>query len=170
MTHIWTDDILDAITGWVEQAYPEEGCGLVLEESDGGYRVRECENLADQYHEMDPEQFPRTAEEFYVIDPMEFMDAEERGEEVRVVFHSHADLGDYFSDEDVAAATMPREDDEPYEEAHPGVDYLVVSVRDGAAGHATLYRFEFPDSDEPYEPVLEIEIDGGEYGKKRVSG
>jgi adenylyltransferase/sulfurtransferase len=164
MTDIWTDDILDDITSWVEQAYPEEGCGLVLEDEDGEMRVRECENLADQYHEMDPEQFPRTAEEFYVIDPMEFMNAEDRGEKVRVVFHSHADLGDYFSDEDVDAATMPRDEDEPYEEAHPGVDYMVVSVQDGEAEHATLYRFEEPEGNEPYESVLEIDVQDDGYG------
>ncbi|MFB6351391.1 MAG: Mov34/MPN/PAD-1 family protein [Bradymonadaceae bacterium] len=113
----------------------------------------------DEYHEMDPEAFPRTAREFYVIDPREFMKAEGRGEEVAVVFHSHADVGDYFSDEDVDAATLPREEGEPWEEAHPGVDYLVVSVRDGEADHATLFRFEEPESDEPYQPVLEMEID-----------
>ena len=159
MTDIWTDDILDEIVDWVESEYPNEGCGLVLKTGDGDHYVRECENLADQYHEMDPETFPRTARKFYVIDPMEFMKAEDRGEEVAVVFHSHADVGDYFSDEDVNAATMPRDsEEEPYEEAHPGVDYLVVSVRDGEADHATLFRFENPDSDEPYQSVREFEI------------
>jgi len=161
MADLWTQELIDEITNWVEQAYPEEGCGLVLEDEAGEFRVRECENLADQYHEMDPEQFPRTADEFYVIDPMEFMNAEDRGDEVRVVFHSHADLGDYFSDEDVDAATMPRDEGEPYEEAHPGVDYLVVSVQEGSAEHATLYRFEEPDSEEPYRAVLEIEVGEG---------
>lgn len=163
MSNMWTDELLDDIASWVEQAYPEEGCGLVLEDEDGEVYVRECENLADEYHEMDPGQFPRTAEEFYVIDPMEFMNAEDRGEEVRVVFHSHADLGDYFSDEDVDAATMPREDGEPYEEAHPNVDYLVVSVQDGDAEQATLHRFEEPESEKPYQPILEIEIEGDGY-------
>ena len=156
---MWSDENLDDIVGWVEDAYPEEGCGLILEDQEGDFRVLHCENLANQYHEMDPETYPRTAEKFYVINPMEFLKAEERGEEVKVVFHSHADVGDYFSDEDVAAATLPRDsDDAPWEEAHPGVDYLVVSVRDGEADHATLFEFDGANADEPYPAKLEIEI------------
>ena len=168
---LWCDANLDAIVEWVEGAYPEEGCGLILERAEGGYEVRTLENLANQYHEMDPETYPRTAREFYVINPMEFMKAEERGDRVAVVFHSHADVGDYFSDEDVAAATMPRNsEDEPYEEAHPGVDWLVVSVRDGEADHATLFEFDADDRDEPFPPVLEIAIDEDGYEISGVGG
>jgi proteasome lid subunit RPN8/RPN11 len=167
MTDIWTKDILDKVVAWLEAAYPVEGCGLILEK-DGKYRVLECENLADKYHEMDPEQFPRTAREFYIIDPMEFMRAEDRGERVAVVFHSHADVGDYFSDEDVNAATLPRDsDDEPLEPSHPGVDYLVVSTREDGADHATLFRFD--EEEEGFPAVLEIEIEDGEYSLQPVA-
>ncbi len=158
---LWTNERLDQIVAWLEEAYPVEGCGLIVEK-DGEYRVLECENLADKYHAMDPEQFPRTARKFYIIDPMEFVRAEDRGERVAVIFHSHADVGDYFSDEDVAAATLPRfDEDEPLEPSHPGVDYLVVSTRPDGADHATLFRF---DADaEGFPAVLEITIDDGEY-------
>jgi proteasome lid subunit RPN8/RPN11 len=135
-----TDSHLESIADWVEQAYPEEGCGLIVR-GDAGVEVRRCENLANQYHQLDPEQYPRTAEQFYVIDPMEFVRAERSGESIEIVFHSHADVGDYFSDEDVDAATLPSDDGEPLEEAHPGVLWLVVSVRDGTADHATLFEF-----------------------------
>ena len=166
-SELWTKEILDEVVGWVEEAYPVEGCGLILEK-DGEYRVLECENLADKYHEMDPEQFPRTAREFYIIDPMEFMRAEDRGERVAVIFHSHADVGDYFSDEDVNAATLPTDSaDEPLEPSHPGSDYLVVSTREDGADHATLFRF---DADEDGFPaVLEIEIDAGRYEINEVA-
>lgn len=157
---LWSQEILDEVVAWVEDAYPVEGCGLIVEK-DGQFRVIECENLADKYHQMDPEQFPRTARKFYIIDPREFMRAEDRGERVAVIFHSHADVGDYFSDEDVAAATMPGADDEPLEPSHPGVDYLVVSTRADGADHATLFRFD-ADAD-GFPAVLEIDIDDGEY-------
>lgn len=164
---LWSKDILDQVVAWVEEAYPVEGCGLIVEK-DGQYRVVECENLADKYHEMDPEQFPRTARHFYIIDPREFMRAEDRGERVAVVFHSHADVGDYFSDEDVAAATMPRDsDDEPLEPTHPGVDWLVVSTREDGADHATLFRFD-ADAD-GFPAVLEITVDEGEYDLEPVT-
>lgn len=169
MRNLFTDDRLDAIVSWLEDAYPEEGCGLVMrDEETDEYRVEKTENLANQYHEMDPENYPRTAEEFYVINPMEFVRAEDRGESVEVVFHSHVDTGDYFSEEDVRAATLPRDDDEPWEEAHPGSDYLVVSVRDGTARHGTLYRFDGADADEPFPAVLEIEIDENGYELERI--
>lgn len=157
----WSDELLDAIVDWMEKAYPVEGCGLVLEQ-DGERRFLETENLADKYHEMDPEEFPRTAREFYIIDPREFMRAEDRGERVAAIVHSHADVGDYFSEEDVNAATMPRDsDDDPLEPSHPGVDYLVVSTREDGADHATLFRFDADEQD--FLAVLEIAIDDGEY-------
>ena len=153
----WTDEILDQVVSWCEQAYPVEGCGLIVEEEGGGLRVIETENLADKYHELDPETYPRTAREFYIIDPREFMKVEDRGESIAVVFHSHADVGDYFSEEDVAAATMPREsEDEPLEPSHPGVDWLVVSTREDGADHATVFRFDEDEKDFP--AVLEIDI------------
>ncbi|MFB6264953.1 MAG: Mov34/MPN/PAD-1 family protein [Bradymonadaceae bacterium] len=150
---LWGETVLEALAGWVEEAYPDEGCGLIVSDGDV-YRVRGCENLADEYHEMDPETYPRTARKFFVIDPREFLRAEDRGESVEVIFHSHADKADYFSDEDVAAATLARDDErEPWEESHPGVDYLVVSVREGESTAATLFRFDDPHADHPFEPV-----------------
>lgn len=159
---LWSDENVREIIDWVEDAYPEEGCGLILTDAHGQHRVKCCENLANKYHAIDPETYPRTAEEFYMINPMEFRKAEDRGESVEVVFHSHADVGDYFSDEDVAAATMPQfDDDDALEPAHPGTDYLVVSVRDGVADHATLFRFNADT--ETFEDVLGIAIRGTEY-------
>ncbi|MFW5968551.1 MAG: Mov34/MPN/PAD-1 family protein [Persicimonas sp.] len=164
---LWSGEILGQVVDWVEQAYPVEGCGLILEK-EGEFRVLECENLADKYHEMDPEQFPRTAREFYVIDPMEFVRAERRGERVAVVFHSHADVGDYFSEEDVNAATLPRQsDDEPLEPSHPGVDYLVVSTREEGADHATLFRFD--PEEQAFPAVLEIDIVDGQFEVEEVN-
>ncbi len=136
------EELLRQAVTWVEKAYPCEGCGLVLE-ADGDLRFVECENLADKYHAVDPETYPRTSRDFYLIDPREFMKADERGERVAVIVHSHPDVGDYFSDEDVAAATMPRmSKEEPLEPVYPGTDYLVVSVRGGRTDGASLFRFD----------------------------
>lgn len=158
---ILSEENLDQIVAWLQKAYPMEGCGLILEK-DGRYRVLECENLADKYHTLDPEQFPRTAREFYIIDPMEFVRAEDRGERVWAIVHSHPDVGDYFSEEDIAAATLPRlEPDDPIEASHPGVDYLVVSTRESGADHATLFRFDEELGEFP--PVLKIAIEDGKY-------
>jgi hypothetical protein len=57
---------------------------------------------------------------------------------------------------------MPRFDPEdPIEPAHPGVDYLVVSVREGKADHATLFRFD--DATQTFAGVTKIAIDGDNY-------
>lgn len=136
---------LDEAVRWVAKAYPEEGCGLILQGAEG-FRFLACENLANKYNALDPETYPRTARTFYIINPIEFVRAEDRGEHVAVVVHSHADVGDYFSDEDVAGALLPKfDDDEPHEPSHPGTDYLVVSVREGGPDHASLFRFDAAD-------------------------
>lgn len=142
-TALWSTENLKQIVQWLEGAYPEEGCGLIHERSTGAFEVETCENLANKYHALDPETFPRTAKTFYMINPMAFSHSEREGGHVTVVFHSHCDVGDYFSDEDVAAATMPRfEPEDPLEPSHPNTDYLVVSVRDGVADRATLFAFD----------------------------
>lgn len=159
---LWTDAQLDEIVQWLEQAYPEEGCGLIFKDAEGQYDVKCCENLANKYHKLDPETFPRTARTFYMINPMEFTRAEKRGDEVAIVFHSHADVGDYFSDEDVAAATMPRfSPEDPLEPSHPGTDYLVVSVRDGKADRAQVFYFD--EASETFLAKTTITINDGQY-------
>lgn len=135
-----SQDHLRAIVASLEPAYPAEGCGLVLRAPDGTLRVHPCENIADALHADDPETFPRTSRTFYAISPREFLLADKRGDEVVMVYHSHCDVGDYFSDEDRAVATMGMgEDAGP---AWPGRDYLVVSVIQGAAQRATNYRYD----------------------------
>lgn len=139
----WSGDLWEQMAEWLEDAYPREGCGLVVQDEAGTRRFRRCENVIDRYHELDPEQYPRTSADFYMIDPREFMVVEEADEEVAVVVHSHPDADDYFSDADVDAALMPRDgSDDPVEPLYPGVDYLVVSVRQGRASAASLYRFQ----------------------------
>lgn len=164
---MWNASLLKNIVEWVEAAYPSEGCGLLLERPDGTHEVLGCENLADKYHALDPEAFPRTSRDFYMLNPMEFVRAEERGDRVAAVFHSHPDVGDYFSAEDIAAALMPRDDEsEPLQPAHPGTDYLVVSVRKGRADRATLFRFN--DESETFEGVETFEASRLQVSDKRA--
>ena len=159
---LWTTERLDTIVSWVEAAYPEEGCGLVLRDAQGQVSVLCCENMANKYHAVDPETYPRTARDFYMVNPMEFVRAQRRGDEIVAVFHSHPDVGDYFSAEDAAGATLPRlSPQEPLQPAYPGTGYLVVSVRQGRADHATL--FEFDGEGEEFRGVMGIGIKGGKY-------
>jgi proteasome lid subunit RPN8/RPN11 len=140
---VFSDAHFNELLPWLEAAYPDEGCGLILQRADGSYYVMNCENLANKYHELDPEAYPRTARTFYMISPSIFLKAAKRGEHIAAIVHSHVEVGDYFSQEDIAAATLPRDNpDEPLEPSYPGTDYLVVSVRGGRADHATVFRFD----------------------------
>lgn len=149
----WDERLRAQLVRWLEEAYPEEGCGLIVE-SEGRLEFRGCDNVIERYHELDPEEYPFTAREFYMIDPREFMGVDDRGETLEVIVHSHPDTDDYFSDRDTEAALLPAAEDEPREPSYPGTDYLVVSVRDGRAKSASLYRFDA--TTERFECVDEV--------------
>src|SRR5262249_32855652 len=88
------------------------------------------ENRANKLHKLDPETYPRTGRMYFDIDPMKFGRAvgagESNGRPVKGLYHSHLDVGAYFSETDAQAAT--RGGDTPtYDLA-----YLVTSVRAGA--------------------------------------
>ena len=68
--------------------YPREACGLVVL-VDGSHFYMPCRNLAD-------------AGDHFVMDPMGYMEADERGEIVAVV-HSHPDGPALPSSYDIAA-------------------------------------------------------------------
>jgi proteasome lid subunit RPN8/RPN11 len=129
-----TSDLLRDIARHLEPHYPNEACGLVLEDTEGKLKVVPTPNLADKYHALDPVAYPRTSRTFYMINTLEIAKAQRRGETLKVIFHSHCDVGDYFSDEDRRQAVDP--EGEPL---WPGCEYLVVSVRDASADHATLF-------------------------------
>lgn len=77
---------------------------------------------------------------YFDLDPMKFARAIEKGEAagtpVKVLYHSHLDVGAYFSDTDAAAAKMGG--DEPaYDLA-----YLVTSVRAGQVDEWKLFVWD----------------------------
>ncbi len=131
--------VLDAIYAHAREGYPEEVCGFVLCDRDGGRaEARRCDNRQNALHAEDPQAFPRDARTAYNLGAKDlfFLDKSLRSERpVRVIYHSHVDVGAYFSPEDVRAALF---DGEPL---YP-VDYLVVDVqKDGVRG-AKLFRFD----------------------------
>ncbi len=124
------DQIFDEATKAYER--DEEACGLVA--GPGGEPlvaddVVPMMNRANKLHELDPETYPRTGRMYFDIDPLKF-DREvtsraKSGSPAKILYHSHLDVGAYFSDTDAAAATMGGEGP-----AYP-LAYLVASVRGG---------------------------------------
>jgi proteasome lid subunit RPN8/RPN11 len=117
--------IAAAIAAHITAYYPREACGLLLA-GEAGPRAELADNLADKYHALDPDAYPRTAERAYVLDPLLIARAERRGERLVAIFHSHVRVGAYFSEEDVRQALSPFDDGPLY----PGVDYVVFDAQD----------------------------------------
>src|SRR5207244_3395356 len=101
--------------GWGFADRLVRGGGLLVGHSGGavllgpqGHRIWPLDNAYDRYHAKDPLQFPRTSRTAYRFDPRDWLrvteEADARGEQVSCIFHSHGDVGAYFSAEDTAMA------------------------------------------------------------------
>jgi proteasome lid subunit RPN8/RPN11 len=137
--------VMDRVREEARAAYTrdEESCGYLVGPASDALVVSDAvpmENRANKLHKMDPETYPRTGRMYFDLDPMKFARAVEKGEAsgvpVKVLYHSHLDVGAYFSDTDAAAAKMGG--DEPaYDLA-----YLVTSVRAGEVDAWKLFVWE----------------------------
>jgi len=127
-------DILAAVYAHAQEEYPFECCGAIWQVDDPAgprWEALRCTNAQNELHAREPDRYPRDARTAYVISARELLAihrrAEERGQRLAWLYHSHPDADAYFSDEDVAMAA-------PFDEpSYPGVAYLVVSVRGGRA-------------------------------------
>jgi proteasome lid subunit RPN8/RPN11 len=125
------------------EGYPEEVCGVLAgpetapERVTGAFRIS---NILNQKHAEDPHGFPRTAAEGYLLDPKEHMLLERKLEKehqiIRVIYHSHVNVGAYFSEEDRRRALW---NGEPL---YPGVAYLVCGVKDRKPDGAVLVAYD----------------------------
>jgi [CysO sulfur-carrier protein]-S-L-cysteine hydrolase len=125
--------VLDAIYAHAREGYPEEVCGFIV----GDDEAKRCENRQNALHAEDPVAFPRNATTAYNIGAKDlfFLDRSQRSERpVRVIYHSHVDVGAYFSAEDERAAVSDGELLYP-------VDYLVIDVRKDGVRGAKLFHF-----------------------------
>ncbi|MBI3312724.1 MAG: M67 family metallopeptidase [Candidatus Omnitrophica bacterium] len=135
--------ILKALKGQAEKEYPNECCGMMLASKDFPDKIleiRPCRNVQNEYHGKDPENFPRTAQTAYFMEPGELLAIQKeirgQGLMIRVIYHSHIDTGAYFSEEDkrmALAGTGP---------AYPEADYLIISVRGGQTDHMNLFHWD----------------------------
>ena len=132
------EPLMEAMAEWVMAAYPNEGCGVVVERQNM-LEVVCCENMQDKLHQLDPARYSRTAQTAYNLDPRVLLDVEDSGGRVRAIFHSHPDRGAYFSDEDSLSALGGHVDGQPI---LPGVDYLVLSARHDGVEDTKLFHWE----------------------------
>ena len=107
--------------------FPEEACGLLLRKADGSPEILCTDNLANAYHAEDPQRYPFTAAQSYVLDPLTIYRAHKDGKELVAIFHSHVRVGAYFSTTDLQQALTPSGEDPLY----PDVDYVVLNAQEG---------------------------------------
>ncbi len=131
--------VLSRLAALCEADPRREVCGLVVRRG-GTLEVEPVPNVADAYHAQDPAAFPRTSRDSYLMDPRTqlrlFRALEASGGEVVAVWHSHVEVGAYFSAKDRADALV---DDVP---AVPGAEYLVLGVRGGRVTEVRRYRLQ----------------------------
>ena len=145
---------LHRIVELARAAYPDEACGLFVGRSWDEARLVELENLQDRYHARDPERFPRTARTAYTMHPLRLNEAVDEGGGLVCIWHSHCDVGAYFSDEDVRVALGGG--DEPL---WSGTDYLVVSCRAEGVDDLKMFRWNAAQSRFEVAPVA-VPMDG----------
>jgi proteasome lid subunit RPN8/RPN11 len=132
-------ELLARISALCEADPGREACGFVVRR-DGALDVVPVENVADRYHARDPAAFPRTSRDSYLMDPRAQLRVHEAlessGGEIVAVWHSHVEVGAYFSEKDRADAVV---DGAPI---LPGAEYLVLGVRGGQVTEVRRFDFE----------------------------
>lgn len=114
-------------------SYPNECCGMVF--SDG--TVHSAENIQQKLHEESPGIYSRSAATGYafsISDTQLLSNSFDSSNPVLVIYHSHPDVGAYFSVEDKNKAVF-------YGELIFPVAYLVLDIRKGKPFGAKLFNF-----------------------------
>ena len=123
--------------------YPNECCGIVFgpKNTPAADRAVACVNTQNDLHAQDPATHTRDARTAYNLGAGDLFKLGKslRGDApAKIIYHSHIDVGAYFSDTDQAAAVM---DGEP---SYP-VEYVVIDVRkDAVVGGAAQFAWD-PD-------------------------
>jgi proteasome lid subunit RPN8/RPN11 len=132
--------LLAEVFAHARECYPEECCGLLFGPPEGDPRqVVRCANVQSLRHAKGESRLD--ASQGFWIDAQELeralRAAEQHGETLRVVYHSHVDAEAYLSHTDLEAAIGPG--------GTPlwhGVAHLVVSVRDATVRGAVLFEWD----------------------------
>jgi adenylyltransferase/sulfurtransferase len=135
-------EVLAQVYAHAAEGYPEEVCGLLIGPAGAPAvdEARRCANVQNDLHAGDPVANPRTARDAYALGSRDlFMVSKSLRSDrpVRVLYHSHPDVGAYFSETDARVAMMGG--DEP---AFGGVQYLVVDAQRGGARGAKLFSWD----------------------------
>ena len=131
-----SEDCLAEVYVHAREAYPNECCGFLLDDG-----IRKCENIQDKLAGLSADNDVRTSKNGFAFgfDDLLYLTKSLRSEKpVQCIYHSHPDVGAYFSEEDKRYAInngIP---------VYP-VKHLVVDIRYGVVRCAKV--FDFIDGD-----------------------
>jgi proteasome lid subunit RPN8/RPN11 len=133
-------EALSEMYAHARREYPNECCGIVFGPKGAplAERAVACVNTQNDLHAMDPVANPRDASKAYNLGASDLFKLSKslRGDApAKIIYHSHPNVGAYFSDTDQAAAQM---DGEP---AYP-VEYVVIDVRADRVGGAAQFSWD----------------------------
>ncbi len=134
-------EVLARIGAFCEADPQREVCGFVVRRGPGSpLEAIAIPNVADRYHAADAGNFPRTSRDSYLMDPRAQLrvaqELDRAGGAVVAVWHSHVDVGAYFSPKDQADAVVEGL------QLIPGAEYLVFGVSAGKVTERKRYRFD----------------------------
>lgn len=137
-------------------AMPEECCGLITGRRDQPFQnVCRIPNVMNKMHLSDPINYPRDARFGYYMAESEYLraqvDAENRGETVTGVYHSHVDVGAYLSSDDLVYAENPLF---PF----PGAFQIVLGVTGGRIEEVALFGVDPATGEFPPDAGRLIEV------------
>ncbi len=133
-------EALAAMYAHARRDYPNECCGIVFGPRDAPVadRAQACANIQNQLHESDPQMHQRDARTAYQLEARDLLKMQKslRTEApAKIIYHSHVEVGAYFSETDQAAAQMEGEPTYP-------VEYVVIDVRAGGIGGAAQFAWD----------------------------
>ena len=136
-------DVLQRVYAHARRSHPEECVGLLIGPRDTCPVIdhaRICENAQNLLHQRDPLTYPRDARTAYNLGPRDLMFLYESfgsARPVKIVYHSHANVGAYFSEEDRRMAMVWFENGEPVYD----LSYLVIDAQAERIAGAKLFRW-----------------------------
>jgi proteasome lid subunit RPN8/RPN11 len=132
--------VLHELCSHAMDVVPEECCGLIAGRPDDPYRaVYRVTNVMTKKHLSDSVAFPRDAHHAYYMSEVEYQraqqQAEEAGDVITAVYHSHVGADAYLSEDDLAYAEHPLF---PF----PGAAQVVLSLLAGRIETAAVFEID----------------------------
>ena len=143
--------VVNEFCAHARETQPEECCGLITGPPDQPVRtVYRCRNEMTALHLKDAERYPRDGTKAFYMNPTDYLkamtEAEQVGESVNAIYHSHVGAGAYFSQ-------MDQEFAEHEAFPFPDVAHIVIAVFDGQVNQLGAYERSEPGAPFVGRPV-----------------